>query len=125
MATKKSVDTVREELRVLNSAADDGVATASSGLLDWRTADFWTMAATAVTNIVAVSVLVGWISQTQAEELTKALTALVGATQVIVLNSVLVWKYLSGRQALQVQIVASKYRYMEIVAHQKLQGTDA
>jgi hypothetical protein len=74
------------------------------------------MAASAITNIITVAALVGWINSTQAQDLAKALTALIGATQVIVLNSVLVWKYLSGRQALRAKIVDAKYRYMEIIA---------
>ena len=119
MATKKPIDTVREELRVLNSAADDAGTTS---LLNWLTPEFWTMAVGAIGNLVTVGVLLGWVSHSQAEDLTKAITALVGASQVIVLNTVLIWKYLTGRQELRAQMVDARYRYMEAVAVEKLRA---
>ena len=121
MATKKSVETVREELRVLNSAVDD--VNIDNG--NWLTPEFWTMAIGAVTNIVAVGVLVGWIDSSQAESLTKAVTAVVGATQVVVLNSALIWKYLAGRTELRAQMVDARYRYMEAVAVEKMRSDRA
>jgi len=119
MATKKPIDTVREELRVLNSAADDANTT---NLLSWLTPEFWTMAIGAIGNLVTVGVLLGWVSQSQAEDLTKAVTALVGASQVIVLNTVLIWKYLTGRQELRAQMIDARYRYMEAVAVERLRA---
>lgn len=121
MATKKSVETVREELRVLNSAVDD--VNIDNG--NWLTPEFWTMAIGAVTNLVAVGVLVGWIDSSQAESLTKAVTAVVGATQVVVLNSALIWKYLAGRTELRAQMVDARYRYMEAVAVEKMRSDRA
>ena len=118
MATKKSVETVREELRVLNSAVDD--ANVDSG--NWLTPEFWTMAIGAVTNLVAVGVLIGWVDQSQAETLIKAVTAIVGATQVVVLNSALIWKYLAGRTELRAQMIDARYRYMEAVAVEKMRA---
>lgn len=119
MATKKPIDTVREELRVLNSAADDA---GTLNLLNWLTPEFWTMAIGAIGNLVTVGVLLGWVSQSQAEDLTKAITALIGASQVIVLNTVLIWKYLTGRQELRAQMIDARYRYMEAVAVEKLRA---
>lgn len=119
MAIKKPVEVVREELRVLNSAVEDS---GTSKLLNWMTPEFWTMAVGAVGNLVTVAVLLGWVSTTQAEELTKAITALLGASQVIVLNTVLIWKYLTGRQELRAQMVDARYRYMEAVAVEKLRA---
>jgi hypothetical protein len=121
MATKKSIETVREELRVLNSAVDD--VNIDNG--NWLTPEFWTMAIGAVTNLVAVGVLVGWIDSSQAESLTKAVTAVVGATQVVVLNSALIWKYLAGRTELRAQMVDARYRYMEAVAVEKMRSDRA
>lgn len=117
MATKKSVEAIREELRVLNSAAGDGTDTNT-----WLTPEFWTMAIGAVTNLVTVAVLIGWVDQTQAETLTKAITAVVGATQVLVLNSALIWKYLTGRTEIRAQMIDARYRYMEAVAVEKMRA---
>jgi len=116
-APKKSVRTVCEELRVLNSAADDANL---NNLLNWLTPEFWTLAVGSIGNITTVLVLLGWVNRGQAEELTKIVTALIGATQVIVLNTALLWKYLSGRQQLRAQLLDAKYRYMETVTLEKL-----
>jgi hypothetical protein len=116
---KKSVDTVREELRVLNAAADD-VAPASGD--SWITPEFWAMAVGAITNLVAVGVLVGWVDSSQAETLTKSLTAVIGATQIIVLNSALVWKYISGRVTVRERMIDARYRYMETLAVEKMRA---
>lgn len=118
MEMKKSVETVREELRVLNAAADDAHLDDGS----WLTPEFWTMAVGAVTNLIAVGVLVGWVDQSQAETLTKAVTAIVGATQIVVLNSALIWKYLAGRTEVRAQMIDARYRYMEAVAVEKMRA---
>lgn len=117
MATQ-SINTVREELRVLNSAADD-VNVQTDG---WFTPEFWTMAIGAVTNLIAVGVLVGWVDQSQAETLTKTVTAIVGATQIVVLNSALIWKYLAGRTEIKAQMIDARFRYMEAVAVEKMRA---
>lgn len=119
MATKKPIDTVREELRILNDAADDA---GTAKLMTWMTPEFWSVAIGAVGNLVTVGVLLGWVSLSQAEEMTKAITAVLGASQVLVLNSVLIWKYLSGRQELRSQMVDARYRYMEAVAVERLRA---
>lgn len=117
MAMKKSVSVIAEELRMLNETAEDKSV---AGLLDWFTPDFWTTAGTAVTNIIAVAAVLGWVERSNVEGLTQAVVALVGAAEVVILNSALVWKYLSGRQELRAQIVDAKFRYMESIAIEKL-----
>jgi anti-sigma-K factor RskA len=121
MATKKvvSVDTIREEMRVLNAAATDVAAT---DMTNWLTPEFWTMAATALANLVAVAVMIGWVDQTQAQDITKAVSALVGATQVLVLNTVLVFKYLTQRQQLKVEAMRAKYDYVTAVTIEKMRA---
>jgi hypothetical protein len=119
MSVKKPVDTLCAELRVLNSAVDE--TNVSSGL-DWQTPEFWTMAGTALVNLLSVAALLGWISNTQAEELTKALTALIAATQVIVLNTALVWRYLNNRAQLRAQMMMARFDYMQAVAVERLRA---
>lgn len=121
MATKKvvSVDTIREEMRVLNAAATDVAAT---DMTNWLTPEFWTMAATALANLVAVAVMIGWVDQTQAQDITKAVSALIGATQVLVLNTVLVFKYLTQRQQLKVEAMRAKYDYVTAVTIEKMRA---
>ena len=121
MAMKKSVAVVREELRVLNDAVND-VTPAVDAVSSWLTPEFWTMAGGAVTNLVTVAVLIGWINLSESEAIIKSLTALVGATQIVVLNSALIWKYMAGRTQLKSQIIAARFRYMEAIAVEKLRA---
>jgi hypothetical protein len=118
MSTKqRSVNTIREELRVLNAAADE---IDEKSVTNWLTPEFWSMVGAAATNLITVGVLVGWVSGSAAAELTQSVTAVIGATEVLVLNSLLVWKYLSGRTALKIQAMESRMRYMETLAIERL-----
>jgi hypothetical protein len=80
------------------------------------------MAAGAVSNLVMVAVMIGWINTSDAETITKALTALLGATQVVVLNSALIWKYISGRTQIRAKMIDARFRYMEAIAVEKLRA---
>lgn len=124
MATSKKVsaDTVREELRVLNAAANE--AADSSSMLNWLTPDFWTMVSAAATNVIAVLALIGWIQTSQVPDVTQAVAALIGATQVIIVNSALVWKYLSGRAETRANMINAQYQYMSMVACEKLRANN-
>jgi hypothetical protein len=78
------------------------------------------MVGAAATNLIAVGVLIGWVSGSKAAELTQIVLALIGATEVLVLNSVLVWKYLSGRTALKVRALEMRGQYMETLAVERM-----
>lgn len=119
---KKSVNTKVEELRSFGEAAE---GTALEGLDKWLTPEFWTMAVASVGNIVAVLALIGWLDHTQVETVTKTLTALITASEVILVNGLLLWKYLSGRQEIAKQVMASKLRIREDVAYAKLEALKA
>lgn len=119
MAAKKSVQTVREELRVLNSAADD-VSGKEAG--NWLTPEFWTAAGTVVTNLVAVAVLLGWVKATEAGALTEALTAVIGAASAIVANGLVIWKFIASRTAVKEALIDARFRYMESVAIEKIRA---
>ena len=112
---KQSIETVTSDLRVLNELANTAPEKET-----WLTPAFWTMAGAAVTNLITVAVLIGWIDTANAEGVTKAATALLGAAQVIVVNSLLVWKYIAGQNAVQIQKISARYHYMEAVAVEKL-----
>lgn len=120
MTTEKTpISTIREEMRVLNAVAGD---VATKDLTNWLTPEFWAMAGTALANLVAVAVMIGWVDQTQAQDITKAVSALVGATQVLVLNTVLVWKYLSGRAAVKTEAMRARYDYVTAVTIEKMRA---
>lgn len=108
MASKRM--SIREEMRVLGEAADDAVGTSSTN--DWLTPEFWSMVIASATNLVAVAVVMGWLSATDAETLTKALSALLGASQVILVNAALVWKYIASRASVKRAAIEARYAYM-------------
>jgi uncharacterized membrane protein len=119
-AAKKSVETIREELRVLTAAADD--ATAGTAKDNWLNPEFWTMAGAALTNLVTVAVLVGWVDRSNADALMTAVSALLGASQVIVVNTALVWKFIANRTQAKAQVAEARYRYMEAIAVEKFRA---
>ena len=119
MATaKKSIDTIREELRVLNAAGDEAAATKDN----WLTPEFWTMATAALTNLMTVAVLIGWVDHTNADALMTAVTAIIGASQAIVVNTALIWKFISSRTQAKAKIAEARYRYMEAVVAEKFRA---
>lgn len=124
MTTKKKtdtsvvpVDTVREDIRVLGeNFGDGGTAT------NWFSPEFLTLATTVLSNVVGVLVLVGWVDATQAADLTKAVVALVGAVQAILVNSALVWKYLSGRAEEKVKRAEMRIEYLKAVQAERVRA---
>ncbi|WP_353208342.1 hypothetical protein [Sphingorhabdus sp.] len=120
MATKKSVETVREELRVLSDAGEKAVTDATND--NWLSPEFWTMAGAAVTNLVTVAVLIGWIDRSNADALMTAVAALIGASQVIVVNTALVWKFIANRSQVKAQMVDSRLRYLEAITVEKMRA---
>ena len=122
MATKKipATNSVVEEMRFLDGVFNSEAAEDTT--VRWLTPEFWTMAATAVTNLVAVAALLGWIDQTDIQGITKALTALVGAVQVIVVNSVLVWKFIRGKEESKQKLLEMRYQALTDVAVEKIRS---
>lgn len=116
--TKKSVDTIREELRVLNAAANDGIPQN-----EWITPEFVAMVSSVVVNLLSAATLVGWVDASSAQEIAKAATAILTGVGTVVVNGLLVWKYLSGRQAIRAQMVEARYRYMETIAIEKMRSS--
>jgi hypothetical protein len=117
MAAKKSIDTVREEMRVMGAEAD---AVPGLSTNDWRSPEFWTMAASALTNLVTVAVVLGWISSSDAETITKATSALIGAGQVIIVNGLLVWQFISARVRVKQSLISARYNYMAAVTTERM-----
>jgi hypothetical protein len=111
MATKKPISSIREEMRALGQAADEATGSGAA-VNEWFTPDFWTMVVATATNLLSVAVVLGWLNTTDAAELTKALSALLGAAQVIMVNSALVWKFFAARVEMKQAAITAKYQYM-------------
>jgi hypothetical protein len=116
MTVKKTVSTVREDMRVLNDTTNELSADAAN----WLTPEFWAMTAGAAANLLTVAVLVGWISQSDAELLTKAITAIIGSGQLVVVNSALIWKYIASRTEVKKAAVTAKCAYLQMLAVEKI-----
>jgi hypothetical protein len=121
--TKKSTTTVRtiapvsEELRVMASA--ETAATAADAPL---TPEFLSLAGTVVVNLITAATVVGWIDASAAQDLTKSASAIVAAVSTIAVNGMLVWKYIAGRTAVKVEQISAQYRYMEVVAVERMRA---
>lgn len=92
---------------------------------DWTSNEFISLAGTVAVNLITAATVVGWVDATQAQELTKAVTAIVAAVSVISVNGVVVWKYLGGKQEVQVQKIQAQYRYAEVVAVEQVRAVEA
>jgi anti-sigma-K factor RskA len=117
--TMQSASTIREEMRVLNDTANDVVPVDTNS---WLSSEFWTMAGAAIANLATVAVLLGWVNQADAQTVVKAVTAVLGAAQVIIVNSILVWKFISERIQLKARIIEKRMDYVTLVAAEKVRA---
>lgn len=119
MVDVKTVDMLRAEMRVLNSAANSEVSKT-----EWITPELISMVSSVVVNLITAATVVGWLDATSAQEITKAVTSVIAALGTIGFNVVLVWKYLSGREALKKEIVTAQYRYAETALIERMRARD-
>lgn len=108
IAEKRPVETLREEMRVLNAAATDGTAQK-----EWLTPELISMISSVAVNLITAATVVGWLDATSAQEVTKATSAVIAAVGTISVNAVIVWKYLSGRESVKKEAIQAQYRYAE------------
>jgi hypothetical protein len=122
---KKPVERQTAELRVLTDFFTSFFASDEQQVAvdKWVTPELVTTATTAISNLLAVLVLIGWLSSSDVETLTKAVVALVGAGEVIVVNSVLIWKFISSRLALKSRVLEMKYQYVEALAVEQMRAS--
>ena len=120
---KKPVKTQVEELKILTDLLgfnNDEKSTVEN----WFTPELISTVTTMVANVLGVMVLLGWLNAADVEVLTKAVTALVGGVSVIVVNSVLIWKFVAGRFAVKRQVLEMKYRYAETVVVERMRAAE-
>jgi hypothetical protein len=122
---KKPVERQTAELRVLTDFFTSFFASDEQQVAvdKWVTPELVTTATTAISNLLAVLVLIGWLSSSDVETLTKAVVALVGAGEVIVVNSVLIWKFISSRMTLKTRVLEMKYQYVESLAIEQMRAS--
>lgn len=120
---KKPVKTQVEELKILTDFLgfnNDEKSTVEN----WFTPELISTVTTMVANVLGVLVFMGWLNVADVEVLTKAVTALVGGVSVIVVNSVLIWKFVAGRFAVKRQVLEMKYRYAETVVVERMRAAE-
>lgn len=108
LTTVVSVDAPVAAVRLMESATAEKT--------EWTSNEFISLAGTVAVNLITAATVVGWVDATQAQELTKAVTAIAAAVSVISVNGLVMWKYLGGKQEVQVQKIVAQYRYAEVVA---------
>lgn len=109
---KTPVSSVVAELRMLN--ADAAAAQVSKN--DWITPEFVSMVSTVAVNLITAATVIGWLDANSAQEVTRALTAVITAVGTISVNGLIVWRYLGGRAATKTEAIHAQYRYMETIA---------
>lgn len=62
------------------------------------TSEFWVTLGGIAGNIIAVAVMLGYVAPGDAAAITKDVTSLLSGLQLVVVNAVLIWKYIDGRQ---------------------------
>ena len=112
-----NTDVVREELRVLSAASSDPVDPSNGS---WVTPEFISMVSTVTVNLLTAATLVGWVDANSAQELTKAVTGIVTALGAVSINGMVVWKYLSARQNVQIAKLSAQYGYAAAVTTQRI-----
>ncbi len=115
--TKKSANTVREELRVLNNAAVDNVPGQ-----EWITPEFISMVTAVAVNLITAATLVGWVEAQHAQELANAATAVIAGLGAVGANAIIVWKYLTTRSEVKAQQIDAQFRYMESIAIERMRA---
>jgi len=115
--SKQPVDALRAELRVLNNAATDVVDNKN-----WVTPEFVSMVSSVAINLITAATVVGWLDSNNAQEVTKAVTALIAAAGTISVNGFIVWKYLGGREAVKKEAIQAQYRYAETLLVERMRA---
>lgn len=70
--------------------------------------EFWAMAAVALTNLVSVAAVMGWIDSSGVETLTKSITAVIGGAEIIVLNAIILYRYFTNVQETKREMVRAR-----------------
>lgn len=107
-----TIDNPTAAVRMLDSAP--------SNFKEWITPEFISLLSTVAVNLLTAAVVIGWVDATQAQELSKAVTTILTAVSTISVNGMIVWKFLAGRQAVQVEKITAQYRYATAVVHERM-----
>ena len=84
----KPVETKVAELRVFGTDVEP------TTIKEWITPEFVSLVGTVAVNLITAASVVGWLDATSAQEITKAVTAILTAVSTISVNGLIVWKYL-------------------------------
>lgn len=112
MTDVQAVDVPVASVRMLDTAPSDKK--------DWTSNEFISLVGTVAVNLITAATVVGWVDASQAQELTKAVTAIVAGVSAISVNGVVVWKYINGKQTVEAQKIQAQYRYAEMVEHARV-----
>jgi len=112
----KQVEVKVEPLRIFGEEA------APTSAKEWIAPEFVSLVGTVTVNLITAATVVGWLDMTSAQELTKAVTAILAGVSAISVNGLVVWKYIASRAAVKTEHIAAQYRYAEIVAVERMRA---
>lgn len=96
------------------------LGTAEPEKKDWTSHEFISLVGTVAVNLITAATVVGWVDASQAQELTKAVTAIIAGATAISVNGIAVWKYINGKQQVEAQKIQAQYRYAETVEQSRM-----
>lgn len=77
------------------------------------TTEFWTTVGGLLANLLVVLVAIGYVNREDADQLTASVGSIVAAVQMLVVNGMLIWKYIASRtqlkQAITLQLMAERH----------------
>lgn len=77
------------------------------------TTEFWTTVGGLLANLLVVLVAIGYINREDADQLTSSVGSIVAAVQMLVVNGMLIWKYIASRtqlkQAITLQLMSQQH----------------
>lgn len=127
MSTRKTTaqnvqpfDAAVAEMRVLNSVVSE-----NTPVTKWVTPELVSMVSSVAINLITAATVVGWLDATEAQEITKAVSAVIAGIGTISVNGLIVWKYLSGREEVEKEVVHAQYRYAETAMVERMRAHGA
>jgi hypothetical protein len=118
VSEKRPFDAAVAEMRVLNA-----VAAETQSPTKWVTPELVSMVGSVAVNLITAATVVGWLDATEAQEITKAVSAVIAGVGTISVNALIVWKYLSGREEVEREVVHAQYRYAETVMVERMRAS--
>ncbi len=72
------------------------------------TTEFWATVGGLIANLLVVLAAIGWVSREDSDMLTTTLATFLGAAQTLIVNGMLIWKYIASRTQLKQAVLLQR-----------------